>query len=258
MNKRRHLSSLLWRLSSCLMFVLLLSSCSSRVIESPSPLVQIGSMRESIGKQQHQGRIRLAEILREPHFYGVGALAELEGEVTIIDSTPIVTLVGMDGKPMPASASEKEATMLIGQSVQEWKSASVTKDVSDEDFDELIAREASASGVDTSRPFIFLVDGVFIDVHAHVINGACPIHARMQKLSIEDDKQPCEFAEDAIKGTVVGVYAADSVGKLTHPATSTHTHLIYSDSNETMRLTAHIEKVGIAKGSVLKFPAMNQ
>ncbi|MEZ6061883.1 MAG: hypothetical protein R3C19_16180 [Planctomycetaceae bacterium] len=52
-----------------------------------------------------------------------------------------------------------------------------------------------------------------------------------------------------------GIYAADSVGKLTHPATSTHTHVIYTDPKTGIRVTGHVEQIGLAKGAVLKIPA---
>lgn len=58
-----------------------------------------------------------------------------------------------------------------------------------------------------------------------------------------------------MSGTLVGVYAADSVGRLAHPATKTHTHLIYTDPATGERVTGQVERVGLAKGAALKLPA---
>lgn len=52
-----------------------------------------------------------------------------------------------------------------------------------------------------------------------------------------------------------GVYASDAVGELTHPATSTHVHLIFEDDASGKEATGHVEQVGPAKGAVLKLPA---
>jgi hypothetical protein len=52
----------------------------------------------------------------------------------------------------------------------------------------------------------------------------------------------------------VGVFAADSVGELTHPATSTHVHLIFEERDTGRLVTGHLERVGLAAGAVLKLP----
>ena len=103
-------------------------------------------------------------------------------------------------------------------------------------------------------PFIFVVEGGFTDVRIHVINGACPIRARIKNIDIEPENQPYELEEKSVRGTLVAVHATESVGKLTHPATSTHAHLIYIDEGTGEHVTGHLEQVGLAKGAVLKLP----
>ena len=169
----------------------------------------------------------------------------------------MVTIVGTNGEPFSGTDSAAAATMFVGQSIATWKSVSVGEDVSHADFDKTIAQMASAAGLDVSHPFVFVIDGEFLHARLHVINGACPIHARMKRIVIEREKQPFELDRMALSGRAVGIYAADSVGKLTHPATSTHVHLIYSGSDGVTQLTGHIERIGIAKGSEIRFPAVN-
>jgi hypothetical protein len=115
-----------------------------------------------------------------------------------------------------------------------------------------------SKGIDVSKPFMFVVEGEFKDVRLHVINGACPIHARMKKHGIEKRKEPFELEVKTANGTLVGVYAADSAGKLTHPTTRTHTHLIYIDEKTGEHLTGHIEQVGLAKDAILKLPSSGE
>ncbi len=224
----------------------------------PAGFVQIGGICDTIGKGQHHGRVSLAEIVARPHFYGVGALEELQGEITILDSKAFVSSVGEDSGPLPIENRAVKATLLAGQSVEEWIELTVTEEVPHDQFDETIAQMAAGQGIDLSRPFVFVVEGAFCDVHLHIINGACPVHARKQNLTIEKEKQPFELTLDALDGTLVAVYATDSAGTLTRPATSKHAHLIYFDEKRAARITGHLERVGLAKGAVLKLPKGNR
>ena len=92
------------------------------------------------------------------------------------------------------------------------------------------------------------------DVRLHVINGACPIHARLKKVEIPKAQQPFEAELKKVKGTIVGVFAKDAVARLTHPATSTHVHLLFADPASGEKVTGHVEQIGVRKGAVLRLP----
>jgi hypothetical protein len=182
-------------------------------------------------------------------------LEGLKGEITVLDSVAVVTCVTPDGGPQAVAASDAKATLMVGQSVERWTRQALAEAVSHERFDETIGARAGGAGLETADPFVFVVEGTFADVRLHVINGACPIHARINKLEIAEGERPFELDVKNVSGTLVGVYAADAVGRLTHPATKTHTHLIYTDPATGERVTGHVERVGLAKGAVLKLPA---
>ena len=101
---------------------------------------------------------------------------------------------------------------------------------------------------------MFSLDGEFTRVRLHIINGACPMHARLKKLELSKDRQPFEAQIPRVQGTLLGVYAKDSVGKLTHPGTSTHIHLKYVDESTGATITGHLEQIGLSAGAVLYLP----
>ena len=113
---------------------------------------------------------------------------------------------------------------------------------------------AAGAGVNTEKPFPFVVKGEFTDVRLHVINGACPIRARMKKTDLPKEKQPYEGEMSQVRGKLVGVFAKDSVGNITHPATWAHMHLLYQDPETGKTVTGHVEQVALKKGSVLCLP----
>lgn len=226
--------------------------------DAPSgSLLQYGTMHEAIGQKQDQGRVRFSELIKRPHFYGVAALAGLQGEATIWDGNVTVTTVDEHGHLLASKgvSSEQQATMLVGAYVPSWTQHEETKPVTADALDAFIESTAKQAGVNLEKPFLFTIEGDFSDVDLHVINGACPVHARMKKIELSEEQKPFEAQMSEISGKVVGIFAKDAVGKLTHPATSTHLHLLYTDPETGKRVTGHLEKIGLQKGAMLRLPA---
>ncbi len=217
-------------------------------------IMQYGAMHEAIGKQEHHGRIPLNEIANRPHFYGVAALERLRGEVTVFDSNVTITGVSDDGTLQPMSDLKLQATLLVGAYVPTWTECKIETSIPPVVFEDCIRDAATKAGYDISRPFPFTVEGEFSELRFHVINGACPIHARIKSLQLRSEVKPFEAEYPDLRGRLVGIYAKDAVGKLTHPATSTHVHVVFWDERSGGMVTGHVERVGLAKGAVLKLP----
>lgn len=254
MTRRRLMTLLSLPFASYTFSVVLLVGCSALEQSPPAGLLQVGGMHEAIGMGRHQSRVSLDEIVGKPHFYGVGAVEALQGEVTVLDSVAIATAVAQDGRPRPLESSSVRATMLAGQSIRNWIDLPLPEGVSPSEFDEAIGGMAAERGIDVSKPFVFVIEGEFREVRLHIINGACPVHARKKGAQIEKRKQPFALEAERMNGTLVGVYAVDSAGSLTHRGTRTHAHLIYIDEDSGDRITGHIEQGGVAKGANVKFP----
>ena len=232
-----------------------LSSCQTTQRAPSTEFARYGGMHEAIGQGKHHGRVSLAEVVDRPRFYGIGAIERLQGEITILDSEAVVTGVARDGRPVPRSPADLQATLLAGQSVPVWTSVTLEEAVGHDGLDATIAAATELAGLDPAAPIVFVVEGALTDVRLHVINGACPVHARMKDLTLSEAERPFELEAETLAGTVVGVYASGSVGELTHPATSTHAHLIYEDDRTGQRVTGHLERIGLSPGAILKLPA---
>lgn len=217
-------------------------------------LFRFGGMRDTLAMGQHQARVRLDDVAREGSVYAVGALESLAGEVTILDSEVITTAKAADGALRPLDGSDRSATMLVGARVFSWSDHAVDAAIAPDAFDAAIRAAALAAGVDATTPFSFLVEGTVTDVHLHVIHGACPMHARRNGIELGPDQRPFEMKTAAIRGTIVGVYAEDAAGQLTHPDTSVHAHLVYVDEATGDRVTGHLESRGIGAGSTIRVP----
>lgn len=190
------------------------------------------------------------------NFFAVGALEKLQGEITIIDSEAIVTSVSADGglKARSDEASKLQATLLVGGEVPNWKSVEIPNELSGEYLESFILLHAERLGVQIDRPFPFLIEGAFSQVRLHVIHGACPVHARTRNKPIPPGKQPFEYEFDQLDGQLFGIFARNAAGKLTHPGTSMHAHMVYSDDS-SQQVTGHLEAFHVDASSTLRLPA---
>ncbi len=230
-------------------FLISVISCSTT-----SKIEQYGSMHAAIGRQQHQGRVSLNNFTNSKDYIGIGAIEKLEGEVTIINGDVIATIVNESGEAVPLETQKKtQATMLIATKVKSWKEIKVDKDMSKQDFEIWLSEKVENETPQSKKSLMFKVKGDFINLHTHVINGACPVHAHLNKIPLPPHKKPYKKFLNRQKGLMVGIFAPNSTGRLTHPGTNIHTHIVFKNLNGK-NITGHIESSGIAKGSILYLP----
>jgi acetolactate decarboxylase len=208
-----------------------------------------GTLREALRDGQDQARVSVDEVARKG-VYAVGALEDLRGEVTVFDGEVWIS----EGRGKSATTTRgqaaAQATVLFAAEVGEWREVAVETDVDPSELDAWIARQAEAAGLDTTRPFPFVVQGGLRRLHMHVVAGECPIRARM--LGRETTPPAYELHAETIEGRLVGFFAANASGILCHANSRTHVHALLEKDGG---LTGHAESVGLAAGAVLLLPA---
>ena len=159
--------------------MLLASVCADVRGESwDGKVLEYGEMRQVLGLGRHEGRIRVGDLAEQPHCYAVGALAQLAGEVTILDGKIVATRVDASGKPTTKTTQAKDdkATVPVAAYVAKWSKHPVGKDVAPDAMEAFLRSEARKAGLDVSKPFPFLIEGDLVGIELHVINGACAIN----------------------------------------------------------------------------------
>jgi ubiquinone/menaquinone biosynthesis C-methylase UbiE len=220
-------------------------------------VTQYGEMREVLGKGDHSGRIRLGDAIMRPNCYAVGALADLAGEITMIDGKVIVTRADENHRPVTQAADpelyEEEAAMLATAYVPRWTEHPVPEDVASHELEKFLAAAAHRAGLDPTRPFPFLIEGTLADLRLHVICGACPMRARRLGQELPPEREPHRGSFAETTGTIIGMYAEDAEHRLTHHGTKTHMHAVLRDDG-SQQYTGHIESVGLRAGSIVRLP----
>jgi len=88
----------------------------------------------------------------------------------------------------------------------------------------------------------------------HEILGQHRFQGRISLAELTADARPFVDEVARLQGTIVGMYAEDAAGRLTHPGTRIHAHVIFVDPESGEAVTAHLERVGATAGAVLKLP----
>jgi acetolactate decarboxylase len=222
---------------------------------SATPVSQVGQMRAVMREGLTEPRAALTEFVGTPHAFAVGAMAGLDGEVTILDGQVWITRV-VAGRPVsfgPHATPDDNATLLIGAHVSAWRSVTLPAAAGGEELEALIAQQARAHGLDASKPFPFRIEGGLSSLDMHVINGFCP-HSGGEAAQAN---QPWTFAgAPAAHVTIVGFYAGGSEGEMTHHGTAIHAHALVRLDAE--RITGHVDAMTVAPGAVLMLPAWSQ
>lgn len=219
-------------------------------------LVRHGNVREVMGMGRHRPRVRLGDLTETPGFFGLGALAGIRGEVTILDGEIFISRVGPGRRLVPVTRwpEIRWATLMVGATVPAWEEEAVPRDLSGDDLEAYVAGRAEAAGLDAERPFPFLIEGAVRDLRLHVVNGACPM--RLAHMGEPDPvgREPFREHREAAEVRILGFYARGRGGDLTHHGVATHTHVVLAGPRGS-RYTGHVESVSVSRGATLRLPA---
>jgi len=216
----------------------------------PFAFAVYGAFRDMMQKKDHAPKVELGIPLSQGATDAVGAASGLRAEITIIDGKPLVTY----GDPCTGCPPLhfETATLLVTGKVSLWSHPiSLQDDLTGHALDRFIIEQAIKAGLDMRQPFPIRIRGTLKNVAMHVIKTANPKfggHGAGQPMALQEDIRVA-----SIDGEVVGFYAPEALlGIITHPGEPFHYHWV--DTARTK--TAHLDKFGMAKGSILVLPKL--
>jgi hypothetical protein len=198
-----------------------------------------GGMRETLREGNSQARVALTEV-SAPGVIGVGALAGLEGEVTIVDGRVLVARASGDVCEVADADAGDQATLLVCASVEQWREYPVGACDSYVELEEQIAQHLERRGYDRRRPTPVRIRGRAPSIDYHVIAGACPI-------ADPDGPAPWRFRGRLDQVELLGIYVEGAAGTLTHHTHHSHLHVVAEGR------TGHLDEV-VMREAVLLLP----
>lgn len=237
------------------LFALFCSVVPSHAEENGLPfnLKHYGSFKKMMHMKKVDGVVDLKTALNGKQIYGVGAIKNAEGEIAVYDGKAWLSY-GKDGmdKVTHEISEGEQAMLLVTAQVEKWQDVFIPKDMSESELHVFILEQAKKSGIDTEKPFPFLIEGQLKNLTWHVINGITTGTGGGHNQAHDEHsfiKKLVELKEKS-HATLIGFYSADIQGVFTHPGELWHIHVIFKDEKKA----GHVENYGVLKNSTLKLP----
>lgn len=240
-------------------FLASIALAATLVWAQPMGFKHYGHFMHMMHTGETNGQVQLSKLDTSTGVWGVGALADLKGEIIQVDGKLLVSL-GADaqGKVNPPKSNDS-AVLWASAKVNQWVSANVPSDMSQAQFEAFTKEQAKAQKLDLEQPFVFRVSGDYAHLIWHVVtgekstgggghgahgSGAPGGHANKQSgMKV--------FRNPQASGQLVGVYSgANLEGVVSHPGERFHVH--YIDKN--MTVSGHVDQYSVRAGSTLWLP----
>ncbi|MCB0279299.1 MAG: acetolactate decarboxylase [Calditrichaeota bacterium] len=212
--------------------VAVLLSCTGQ-----STKVQFYGALKNFRSGDISAKIKLTDIPSLKSAYGLGAAAQLNGEIVTWDGETYHSYV--DGDEVKTEKSPGQAAALyVFSSVSDWKTETITDIHSLAELEKKLVQESEDLEID--EPFPFLLQGNVAELEWHVINWD----------PNNTDHSPAAHKNSGLKGQlsnetvrIIGFYSTKHKAVFTHHDSSLHLHVLSTDG----RLAAHVDQLAFTQ-----------
>ena len=209
-----------------------------------------GTLKDIMHKGDISAKINLSFFEEKNHFYALGAIEDLKGEIQIFNSKPFNTIV-IDNTLTFDNSFKNKATLLVYASVEKWNKIIIPENISTyTKFEEYIENTARINHINTDEPFPFLIEGTAQSFNWHVIDW------KDDDMHHTHEKHKTSGLYGTINNSQVemlGFYSNAHHTIFTHHTTNMHIHVKTADGE----VAGHVDDMILGKEMILKLPAIN-
>lgn len=212
------------KIYSLLIIIMVCFACESPKTHT---VTHYGAMRDIMHKGDISTKVKI-DTLDQVNLYGLGAVAQMQGEITVINGRTFVSKVD-DSLAIQGSSENVKAALFVLSQIDQWDTLKVE---GGDDLELLIASTLKERS--TVIPTPFMVIGEPQMVSYHIIN--------LDPNSKDKSDHKAGAFTDTIKNralTLLGFYADDAQGIYTHHDSGMHVHFM----EESSFLTGHVDDV---------------
>jgi len=208
-----------------------------------------------IGKAEP--KVPLAAMSGNAASFGVGAVAGLDGEITVFDGKPYVTKVRGSDYTMDNS-QDHAAVFAVWTKNTEWRDEPMPAEVKTYlDLQRHVKARAAAAGIDVTKSFPFLLSGTPAEVKWHInvdLTEGQPIDSKLfakSKANYVMKNEPVDiigFHSENHPGVFISAYAPAIKEK--DVKNTIHFHLVSKDGKSA----GHIDDITMSGGMTLRLP----
>ena len=212
-----------------------------------------GNFESMINTGDVSGKIKLSQLKQKSGYWGLGALAGLNGEIIQINGKLLVSY-GNKTNVTNSFGTNESATLWMSEKVSKWQNIKITKNMDSEQFEQFVEQSALKNKIDLNKPFAFRVTGKYRNLSWHIVSGVH--HHKTINTSEEEHSNHMAnlrvFDQANASGELIGFYSGDKLaGVISHVDEKYHLHYI----NESETISGHVDDYSIESGSILWLPA---
>lgn len=239
---------------------ILAAACATAAFQGTREgLVEYGGSQKTIfatGKAERV--VPVSAIAASADSFGVGAVAGLDGEITVFNGKPYVTKVRGDGYTLDHS-HDHAATFAVWARVPRWRDEPIPAEVKGyRDLQQFVKARAIAAGIDVTKPFPFQLTGTPAEVKWHInldLTEGKPINTELfakSKANYVAKNQPMDivgFYSEKHPGVFISAYAP-AIQPKSGMMNAIHIHMVSRDGKSA----GHIDNLTLAPEMTLRLP----
>jgi acetolactate decarboxylase len=223
-----------------------LQSCKQDTNSAIEGIEYAGSLQD-IMNGKLDSNIRLSELKDVPNLYALGAMAGLKGEIQIFNSQPYNSRVTTELLELDKNFNAN-AALLVYTQVPEWQEFSIPKAILTlKQFEDYLEYTAVKAGMDTSKPFPFLIDGYVRKINWHIVDWDENNAEHSREAHIQSGLNGVVVEEDV---EILGFYSKDHKGVYTHHDSNWHMHFFARNQ----KVAGHLDNLLLGEYMTLKLP----
>jgi acetolactate decarboxylase len=220
----------------------------------------VGAQKDIFVSGKASSVVSLEDLAGRTGLYAMGPIDGLDGEITIFDSKPYITQVR--GNDFTVDKTFKHgAFFLVWTEQQNWTDVPLPGTVKGYvDLQKFVKEAAQKAGIDTTKPFPFLISGTPTEIKWH-INVDRTEGKPITKELFYKSKQPFVTKNEPVD--IIGFYAEHRDGIFLPKYTPAikegsgmenylHIHLV----SKTSKAAGHIDDITLGDGMVLRLPKL--
>lgn len=193
----------------------------------------------------------LDSLLSAPHLYALGPYEDLQGELTVYDGKAVLSkFAGKDGIESLVDSAAR-APFLVYAYIPKWKTFEINARLQSlDDLERMVDSLMVAEGYDVEHPSPFLIDGLFEEVHFHIIQRDTTETSHSHEAH---EKAKKHFKRQLDEALLVGFYSRHHEGVFTHKGSRIHVHWVGKNREHT----GHLDGLSHDGKIILSLPARN-
>lgn len=219
---------------------------SISTIKVSTEVVSSGSLHDLM-QGNLKATISLKDFAKTPHLYAVGALENLKGEVQIFDGKSLVSRKS-DEMVLIDKTFNSSAALLVYAVVEEWQEIKIPSMIkSHKQFEIFVQQAAEKAGLDTTKPFPFLLSGDILKLDWHIVFWDENNTNHTEQSHVNSGLNGV-LANGEVE--ILGFYSQNHEGVFTHKGQKTHMHF----HTKSTKLAGHVDSIFLGAYMTLKLP----